>query len=294
MFLLPSLAWSAATAPEVRIYDERTGDVIRVFGENNSDHTLVFHIDLTEIKNARSNGWPTTVTKRCLPGDSVPLTALFQTTDSPAATYSYKLSYSAATPQAEPNAEGEQSGGLPPPAPKAVAHETPSVTEPFNPEYPYRLPVPAGTRCFVGLGYNKGNHINRFALDFMMPEGSPVCAVRDGLVVAASQEKDRKPPDSFGNFIMVAHSDGTSALYADLLEDSAHVKLWQRVKAGDIIAASGDTVESHVPHLHFQINGPYTLAEIKQRNGVYSIPTKFNTAEAKGINLVEREWYTAD
>ncbi len=294
LLLLPAALLRAAAPPDVRIYDIRSGDIIRIFAENHGIETLQLKIELTDVRNATSNGWPSAVTKRCLPGDSVPLTALFQTEGAPPAAYSYKLDYSIApsgTPAAEEQPAPRQRVRA---QPTPVAHETPSITESFNPEFPYRLPVPAGTRCFVGVGYMEGAHANRYALDFMMPEGSPVCAARDGLVVAVSQEKDRTPPDKFGNFIMIFHADGTSALYADLLENSARVKQWQRVKAGDILAASGDTVESNVPHLHFQVNGAFTAEEIKARAGRITIPTKFNTAEAKGINLIDRAWYTAD
>jgi len=295
LFALPFLAQAAGT-PEVRVYDVRTDDVIRVFAENSTGQTLAFKIELTDIRNAKSLGWPTIVTKKCLAGDTVPLTTLFQNQGAPAATYSYKLDYSAAPKEAETTASAaaEESGTVQAEPPKPSPHETLAITERFDPETPYRLPVPSGTRCFVGVGYNEGTHANRFALDFMMPEGSPVSAARDGLVIAASQEKDRKPADSYGNFILIGHNDGTSALYADLLENSARVKMWQRVKAGDVIAASGDTVESRLPHLHFQVNGPFTVAEVKARNGCFSIPTKFDTAEAKGISLMDREWYTAE
>ena len=293
----PFLASAAAAPPEVRIYDVRSGEIIRIFAENNTRETLALKIDLTDVRNATSNGWPTSAAKQCLAGDTIPLTTLFQTAGAPPATYSYKLDYSIAPKnyEAAASAVTEQAGASRAAAtPRQAAHETLAITEPFDPEFPYRLPVPSGTRCFVGVGYNEGTHVNRFALDFMMPEGSPVCAARDGMVIAASQDRDRRPPDSYGNFILIGHNDGTSALYADLLENSTRVKAYQKVKAGDIIAESGDTVESRLPHLHFQVNGAFTVAEIKARNGCFSIPTKFNTAEAKGISIIEREWYTAD
>jgi GNAT superfamily N-acetyltransferase/biotin carboxyl carrier protein len=58
--------------------------------------------------------------------------------------------------------------------------------------------------------------------------------------------------DVEGNFIVIAHDDGSFSLYAHLAGGSIKVKEGQKVKAGQVIAKVGNTGNSTQPHLHFE------------------------------------------
>ena len=97
-----------------------------------------------------------------------------------------------------------------------------------------------------------------------MPEGTPVCAARGGVVVKVegrlgSRRRAASNTTSINNYLMIRHDDGTLGHYCHLQKDGATVKVGQRVEAGEIIARSGNTGFSSGPHLHFAV--------IKPRNG---------------------------
>ena len=106
-----------------------------------------------------------------------------------------------------------------------------------------------------------------------MPQGSEVCAARAGQVVAVKSDSDEGGSDrkfmEKANYVVVRHSDGTHGEYVHLQRDGARVKVGQQVKAGDIIALSGNTGFSSRPHLHFHISIPVDGTKFK------SVPMKF-------------------
>lgn len=75
--------------------------------------------------------------------------------------------------------------------------------------------------------------------------GTPVYAVEDGVVKAAQDN-----PTGYGLYITLDHSKWGS-LYGHL--SRFNCKVWQQVKAGDIIGYSGNTGLSEAPHLHFEV-----------------------------------------
>ncbi len=118
----------------------------------------------------------------------------------------------------------------------------------------------------------------RFALDFDLPEGTPVLAARAGTVALANGSW---PADHCGdvsasaaghpeagivsqfigneaNFVEIDHGDGTSALYLHLSAVSPEIerkaKTGERVAQGEVLGLSGKTGYTQcVPHLHFQV-----------------------------------------
>ncbi len=56
---------------------------------------------------------------------------------------------------------------------------------------------------------------------------------------------------TYGNYIVITHSDGIKTLYAHL--DERLVDVGQTVQKGEVIARSGNTGNSTGPHLHFEI-----------------------------------------
>ena len=74
---------------------------------------------------------------------------------------------------------------------------------------------------------------------------SEVYAAKSGTVIISTRVS------SYGNYVSIAHSDGTSTLYAHL--SSRKVSVGQKVKQGDVIGITGSTGVSSGPHLHFEI-----------------------------------------
>lgn len=82
--------------------------------------------------------------------------------------------------------------------------------------------------------------------DLAAPIGTPVYSVRDGVVTKAGWGSG-----GAGNMVRIDHGDGMVSVYMHL--DSFKVKSGATVKAGQLIALSGNTGGSTGPHLHYQI-----------------------------------------
>lgn len=137
----------------------------------------------------------------------------------------------------------------------------------------YRVPFRPSKSFYVGQGFGgEATHQDRqsyYAIDISMPEGTPVTAARDGVVMHV--EKDfhaggTRDPElaSRANTVRIIHADGSMAIYAHLKLESVLVKPGRTVLAGEVIALSGNTGYSTGPHLHFavQINRDMTLESI--------------------------------
>jgi murein DD-endopeptidase MepM/ murein hydrolase activator NlpD len=128
--------------------------------------------------------------------------------------------------------------------------------------YDYALPYPTGLTFSVLQGFHgsfshKGS--NEYAVDFDCPVATPVLAAREGTIVAANAaaQGSGTTPDFLDyrhtNFVIVMHDDGTLGEYMHLAPSSVGVKPGQRVDRRQILALSGNTGFSSVPHLHFQV-----------------------------------------
>ncbi|MTE20644.1 peptidoglycan DD-metalloendopeptidase family protein [Streptomyces sp. TRM43335] len=80
-------------------------------------------------------------------------------------------------------------------------------------------------------------------IDFPVAYGTPVMAATDGTVRTQSHS-------AYGNMVIVTAPDGTETWYCHL--SSARIRSGS-VKAGDIIAYSGNSGKSTGPHLHFEV-----------------------------------------
>ena len=82
-------------------------------------------------------------------------------------------------------------------------------------------------------------------IDIVVPYGTPVRAVEEGVVVFAG-----KAPN-YGKLVIIKHKKGYYSVYAH--NSSLRVRKGKRVKKGEILGFSGDTGRSTGPHLHFEI-----------------------------------------
>ena len=159
--------------------------------------------------------------------------------------------------------------------------------------YEYSLPYQPGKSHRVSQaddGAFSHSGPERHAVDWEMPEGTPVLAARDGVVVDTKDDSDSGGPDrsfqAVANYILIQHPDGTIGNYAHLLQHGVKVSVGQRIRAGELIGLSGNTGFSSGPHLHFSV--------FKTRNGHEreSIPIHFRT-ESGSETLVSGRAYKA-
>jgi murein DD-endopeptidase MepM/ murein hydrolase activator NlpD len=115
-----------------------------------------------------------------------------------------------------------------------------------------------------------------YAVDFAMPEGTPVVAAREGVVIDVEWRHavggaSRALLDK-GNYVRVRHADGTIATYAHLAHASVAVEPGELVAEGRILGYSGATGYASGPHLHFGVT-----VEIVSRDSVeeVSVPVTF-------------------
>ncbi len=168
-------------------------------------------------------------------------------------------------------------------------HGDPSVTPDL--EKPFLFPFAHGSKYRMPQGYHgKFSHQGKYAVDFEMPVGTPVTAVRDGVIVDLKTDSDRGGSDKSyihdGNYLMVYHTDGTYATYSHLRINGAIKKIGDKVKAGEVIAYSGNTGWSVGPHLHLEILKP-------ERMALKTVPTTFVNYDNKPVALKEGNFYYA-
>lgn len=114
------------------------------------------------------------------------------------------------------------------------------------------------------------------AVDFTMPENTPVLAARAGTVIAAEGGNRYGGKDSsllgMANHVRILHADDTIATYAHLAPNGVLVGVGQRVEAGSLIGHAGSTGFSSGPHLHFAV---HQLLRKSDSFGSISVPIRF-------------------
>jgi murein DD-endopeptidase MepM/ murein hydrolase activator NlpD len=250
-------------APAVKVCTQREGPITRFYVENDElcEITMSFDVDILNLTSTAK--FPYTATFP--PGKTTEAFTLTPTATETNWEFSYTNYYKLGS--------------------SCAAHDD-SAT--------YRLPYAPGTRYKVSQGYNGGfSHkgSNQYAIDWQMPEGTPVFAARGGLVVKVKDDSSTGGSsmkyDPYNNYVLIRHSDGTLGHYCHLQKGGVPVKAGQAVNAGQLIAHSGNTGFSSGPHLHFSV--------FKTKNGRerISLPVKFQTGDGKPAVLVEGRRYTA-
>lgn len=131
-----------------------------------------------------------------------------------------------------------------------------SVTKNLD-SYIYDLPFEKGQKHRIVQGYGGLFSHNRIAsLDFSMPEGTPVCAAREGVIYAFKDDSNQGGAfakyKNKANFIIIKHSDGSFGCYWHLKKNGVVIKNGFVVK-GQLIGYSGSTGFILRPHLHFSV-----------------------------------------
>lgn len=122
----------------------------------------------------------------------------------------------------------------------------------------YQLPFQrADIRVSQAFGgrFSHADAQNLHAVDFPLPEGTPVLAARGGRVMQVIADSPEQ-----GCLIRVLHDDGSIGLYAHLQSGVLQVRPGQRVDTGQRLANSGNTGRSSGPHLHFAVQANTGLA----------------------------------
>ncbi len=161
----------------------------------------------------------------------------------------------------------------------------------YDKDFAYSLPFESGNAFGLHQGYNGTfSHQKVNALDFTMPVGTPVTAIRDGIVVKLIENNvlvcPKKECAKYNNYVIIYHSDGTFAEYTHLKRNGVLVNVGDKVSEGDIIASSGNTGFSSGPHLHLMVY----LQKSKERE---TIPTKFKIDDGTKVEFLrEKETYS--
>jgi len=106
--------------------------------------------------------------------------------------------------------------------------------------WPIQGPV---TRQFSGA--SRGSQSYHPGVDIAAAVGVPVRSAASGTVIFAGMDEE------YGNLVIVEHGMGLESRYAH--NDRLSVRVGDRVRRGQMIAAAGSTGNSTAPHLHFEI-----------------------------------------
>jgi Peptidase family M23/Domain of unknown function (DUF4124) len=145
------------------------------------------------------------------------------------------------------------------------------------PHEPYRLPYALARSFHVSQAApDQITHLDAasaYAIDFVMPVGTPIYAARGGTVIDVASDffgagLDPATDGPRANIVRILHDDGTMALYAHLNWNSIRVEPGQDVERGEYLADSGNTGFSTGPHLHF-------VVQVNDHGAIVSVPVEF-------------------
>lgn len=150
-----------------------------------------------------------------------------------------------------------------------------------EPNATYRLPFADGLSFVIsqapgGPVATHNTPESEQAVDFTMPEGTPIVAARSGIVIAAEGHNQFGSKDpamlSMANHVRILHADESIATYGHLAPSGVQVGVGQRVTTGTVIGRSGNTGYSSGPHLHFVV---HQLLNKNNGFGSVSVPIRF-------------------
>ncbi|WP_313808050.1 M23 family metallopeptidase [Flavobacterium sp.] len=161
----------------------------------------------------------------------------------------------------------------------------------YDKDYIYDLPFNTSNTFKVTQGYNGTfSHQNENSLDFKMPTGTEIMAIREGVVIKVIAKNniscEKKECSKYNNLILIYHPDGTFAEYGHIKLNGSKVKVGDKVSKGQLIGYSGNVGWSTKPHLHLVIFNQ----KIENRE---TLKTKFKTSDGSLTEyLVEETEYS--
>jgi len=244
-----------------RVYDEKTENGYIIYGENNEYCPVSVAFDFN-LKNLKSSKKDQVIFVIPAQAKKFEITKLEIIKEQKGYGFNYKITYTLGN------------------------HFLAEDSFSFN----YDLPFPKHKSYLIWQGYQgEFSHQNKNALDFNMPIGSEVLAIRDGTVIKVVDVNTKSCPTSnckhYNNFITIYHEDGTFVEYTHIKHKGSAVKKGQKVKQGELIAYSGNTGWSTGPHLHLEVF-TQTIDERK------TLPVKFRIDDGeKSVFLKEDQEY---
>ncbi len=198
-------------------------------------------------------------------------------------------------------------GGIQGMAVRPVANPAESKYLDYRPKAQLQFPLRGEWTVYQGGrsvydNYHAEYHDERFAYDILLIHadssmfagdgsrleqwygfGQPVFADADGKVVIAVDQNDDNPPNKpsttapkCGNQIVIDHGNNEFAMFCHLKRGSVKVKPGDSVKAGQELAAVGNSGNSPLPHLHYHMQD---TSEIFKGEG---LPTPFQKLVVNG------------
>jgi murein DD-endopeptidase MepM/ murein hydrolase activator NlpD len=126
----------------------------------------------------------------------------------------------------------------------APGDATPSV-EPAGASVPHKWPLSVPAYRTRGLAEGDPGTESHAGIDLAVPIGSDVRASGGGRISQAGTDS------AYGLYVLIQHSDGYESKYGHLSRIIA--AQGEMVRAGQVIALSGNSGRSTAPHLHFEI-----------------------------------------
>ena len=114
----------------------------------------------------------------------------------------------------------------------------------------FQWPLPASRNVITSFYGSRthpvtGRPNNHTGIDIPAPRNTNIYAAKSGVVTTSTRTS------SYGEYVVVSHSDGTSTLYAHM--NRRGVSEGQTVRQGQVIGYVGTTGSSTGNHLHFEI-----------------------------------------
>lgn len=255
-----------AFAKQVELLVDRSKTTHRLQVSNHLDTPVTVILTLDKLKNSTNDRL--TMIRQVIPAQkTVSLVTLKKQNPAQPLSYRHSFSYAINYGPARGNKKIASRGTT---RYKRITPAPTAYNKQNSTRYLYERPWSGSFRLTQGPNgkYSHTTPKSRYAVDIAMPQGTPILAARDGVVVGTNTSQKGRYPNPSGNFVRIRHADGSHAVYLHLQPHSVRVRPGQQVHAGTPIARSGNTGRSTGPHLHF-------VVQKKIGGNMRSIPFQF-------------------